>query len=224
MSRTTKALLFSCFAFLQPATAVPVIAQFAEVPVPEAMATLDFMVGEWTVEGRFRTPDYIGDDRTLWYLTRDGGVTRFDGQAWVAFAPGESAPADSIRKLASAEQASPYEFTHPLDVTRIQDGFALLLDEGRTSGTTLIYFDTEQDAWIATAFHAPTNAVTTSTAEKSDGMPMFEGRGTDRRGERIFRQRYELQGSDAFVIRTNVSFDEGVTWIDDQIVQEIHRR
>ncbi len=52
-------------------------AQFDQIPVPSRMSALDFMVGEWAVEGAFRTPDHVLADRTLWYLTRGGGVTSF---------------------------------------------------------------------------------------------------------------------------------------------------
>ncbi len=204
-------------------TSTAVEAQFDDVPVPEAMSALDFMLGDWQVEGTFRMPDHVGQDRTLWYLTRVDGITRFDGQAWVAFRPGESPVADSILQLVTA-RAEPFAFTNPLTATRIQDGFALLLDQGRTAGTILIYFDTDEAAWVATGFHAPTIAVTTSVAAATEGLPVFEGRETDRRGERIFRQRYELHGPDAYTIRTDVSFDEGVTWMDDQMIRQVRRR
>ncbi len=107
---------------------------------------------------------------------------------------------------------------------RIQDGFALVVDGGRTSGSTVVFFDTGRTAWVATHVHAPTNGVSTSVAREADGLPIFEGRATDRRGERIFRRRYETHGPDHYTIRTDISFDEGVTWIDDQIVQEVRRR
>lgn len=197
-------------------------AQFDEVPVPESMARLDFMLGEWTVTGTFRTPDHIGGDRTLWYETRGGGLTRFDGQGWTAFSPG-SPTADSVRG-AMGPPADPFAFAGEMSVTRIQDDFMLLIDEGRTSGSTLIYFDGTTAEWVATAFHAPTNGVTRSAAAATEGLPVFEGRATDRRGERIFRTRYEVHGPDHFTIHIDVSFDDGVTWLDDQSVREARRK
>ncbi len=97
------------------------------------------MIGEWEVDGVFRTPDHIHTDRTLWYLTRDGGITRFDGQTWTTYAHGQSELADSIRQTIDGP-AEPYPFTNERNVTRIQDGFALLIDEGRTSGSMMVFF------------------------------------------------------------------------------------
>ena len=203
--------------------ATPATAQFDEIAVPAEMDVLDFMIGEWLVEGTFRNPDHVGTDRTLWYTTRGGGIMRFDGRSWTAFTPGESHSADSILS-GVAERAAPYTFSNTMSARRIQDGFLLIVDEGRTAGTTLIYYDTSSSEWIATAYHAPTNGVSTSRAPLADGVPVFEGRATDRRGERILRRRYEAHGADHFTVRTDISFDEGVTWIDDQIVQEVRRR
>lgn len=199
-----------------------VAGQFDEVPVPEPLGRLDFMVGQWRVEGAFRTPDHIGTDRTLWYETRGGGLTRFDGREWVAYGAG-STVADSISALIT-EPAEPFGFTTEQNTRWAQDGFLLVIDEGRTSGTTLIYFDTAADEWVSTAFHAPTNGVTRSTAPSTGELPVFEGMATDRRGERTFRTRYEVHGPDHFTVRTDVTFDGGDTWLDDQIVQEVRRR
>ena len=211
----------TCTAFVLAPVAAS--AQFDNISVPAQMESLDFMVGQWTVEGVFRTPDYVGADRTLWYLTRSGGITRFDGRTWTAYGRRQSAVVDSVFQQIDG-RGEPYRFTHPRDVTWIQDGFALSIDEGRTSGTTVVFFDTDRAAWVATAFHAPTNGVTTSMASESTGPPIFEGRATDRRGERIFRRRYQRHGLDHYTIRTDISFDEGVTWIDDQMVREVRRR
>lgn len=208
--------------FLMCLQAAPAAGQFDAVPVPEPLALMDFITGEWSVAGAFRTPDHIGSDRTLWYQTRGGGVTAFDGRAWVAHTSG-SATADSIGALMESP-ADPFRFEGEMTARWIQDGFVLLLDEGRTSGTTLIYFDTAETEWVSTAFHAPSNSVTRSSAPSTGELPAFEGSATDRRGERTFRTRYELQGPDHFLVRTDVTFDGGVTWIDDQIVQEVRRR
>jgi len=138
-------------------------AQFDEIAVPEQMAALNFMVGDWDVDGVFRTPDHIHTDRTLWYLTRGGGITQFDGRVWTTFSKGESSLADLLLAQTST-RAQPYRFANLRSVKPIQDGFAMLLDEGRTSGSAVIYFDTERAKWVATQFHAPTNSVTTSNA------------------------------------------------------------
>ncbi len=37
-------------------------------------------------------------------------------------------------------------------------------------------------------------------------------------------QSTEVERDHAYTIRTDVSFDEGVTWIDDQMVQQVRRR
>ena len=66
--------------------------------------------------------------------------------------------------------------------------------------------------------------MTRSVAPFTDGLPVFTGEGSDRRGDRTFRRRYEIIDRDHYRIRTDVSFDEGMTWIVDQIVQEVHRR
>ncbi len=201
---------------------VPAVAQFDDIAVPPELKALDFMMGEWVVEGNFRTPDHVGSDRTLWYTTRGGGITRFDGRSWTAFLPGASPTADSIRSLVT-DVADPYAFSNAMVVHKAQDDFLFIIDEGRTSGTTVVYYDTSKSEFIATQYHAATNAVSTSSAESVEGPPVFKGRATDRRGERIFRTRYELHGADHFSIRTDISFDDGVTWIDDQIVRDVRR-
>lgn len=198
--------------------------QFDAVEVPPQLQALDFMIGAWTVDGAFRNPDHVASDRTLWYLTRGGGVTRFDGSAWTAFAPGESPEADAVLAQIGGSRAEPYEFANRRDARWAQDGFVLILDEGRTSGTTLIYFDTGTSEWVATLFHAPTNGVNAVRAAASEELPVFVGSGSDRRGERVFRRRYEVHDADHYTVRTDVSFDDGTTWIDDQIVQEVRRR
>ncbi len=203
--------------------AADVSAQTGEPSVPNELSALDFMLGEWTVEGAFRTPDFIGEDRTLWYLTSQGGVTRFDGRSWVSYATGEAPEADSVLSQISG-RGDPYQFTHARDVARIQDDFVILIDDGSTSGSTWVFFDSNVKAWTATSLHAPTNATTTSTAPFEAGLPVFVGRGTDRRGDRTFRRRYEVVSERHYRIRTDVSFDEGVTWIDDQVVQDVRRR
>ena len=215
--RATLAAVLTLCALGSPASA-----QVDAVPVPEQMRALDFMVGEWSVNGAFRNPDHVGADRTLWYTTHDGGVTRFDGRSWVAFAPGDSV-ADSVMALIPG-RADPYPFESEMTVRTAQDEFMLVVDEGRTSGTTFIYFDTGAAEWVATSVHAASNSVTSAGAADAAGLPVFEGRGTDRRGERIFRRQYEVHGPDHFSVRTDVSFDEGQTWIADQIVQEVRRR
>lgn len=203
-------------------TAEAAVAQTGEPSVPVELSTMDFLLGEWTVSGAFRTPDFVGEDRTLWYLLPDG-VTRFDGTSWTSFAPGVSPRADSIRTRISGT-SDPFLFSHPRDVIRIQDDFVLLIDDGSTSGSTFIFFDSAERRWTATAVHAPTNSMTHSSAPFADGLPVFVGRGSDRRGDRTFRRRYEIIDPDHYRIRTDVSFDEGVTWIVDQIVQEVRRR
>lgn len=199
-----------------------VTAQFDEIPVPEEMSRLEFMIGDWQVEGTFRTPDQVRN-RTLWYTTRGGGVTRFDGTAWVAFQPGDSPVADSVIAEVT-EPGAPYEFSSEMNVTWGQDGFLLQIDEGRTSGSTFIFFDTAAQAWKTTEIHAPSNSAGGATAALADGLPVFEGRATDRRGPRLFRRRYEVHGPDHFTVRTDITFDEGVTWLDDQIVLQVRRR
>lgn len=196
--------------------------QFTEIPVPKEMERLAFMEGDWSVEGSFRTPDVVGDDRRIWYRTRDGGVTGFDGRSWSAFEAG-TPTADSVLRLAKSP-AEPFEWVNELSVWAIQDDFVMLADEGRTSGTTSFFYDAEANQWVALAIHAPTGAVTRSRAPRSDGQLVFTGTGTDRRGERIFVRAYELEDADHYRIRTNVSFDGGTTWIDDQILQEVRRR
>ena len=217
-------LTFIALALELAVTAAPGEAQFDEVVVPQEMQALDFMLGEWVVRGTFRTPDHIGSDRTLWYTTLGGGLTRFDGRSWTAFVPGASATADSIQSLVT-ERAATYAFSHPLRAHWAQDGFLLVIDQGRTSGTSVVYYDTPTSQWVGTQFHAATNSVSTTRAQSGQGgPPVFAGRGTDRRGERISRTSYELHDADHFTIRTDISFDEGVTWIDDQIVHEVTRR
>ena len=209
-------------ALLLAVTAGKATAQQQPPTPPEEMEAVAFMLGEWTVSGLFRTPDHVGSDRTLWYLTEDGGVVRFDGRAWTAHAPGRSAVGDSIRSLITG-RAVPYAFENPRAVRVVQDGFALLVEEGETAGTTLIHFDTEQRAWIAQGLHAPTNAITRAVASYREGTPVFEGEGTDRRGARLFRKRYVRVDEDHYRIHTDVSFDRGSTWIADQIVQDVRR-
>lgn len=199
----------------------PANAQFDTIEVPPQMAALDFMIGEWQVEGRFRQPDLVGNDRTLWYTTVDGGVTSFNGRQWTAFAKGVPV-ADSIRARIE-RRAEPFAFTNAMSTRRAQDGFMLIIDEGRTSGTNMIYYDTAASEWVATSIHAATSAMTVARATVTTDTPVFEGRGTDRRGERIFRRRFVIHSPDHFTIHTDVSFDEGVTWIDDQIVQDVTR-
>ncbi|NKB86980.1 MAG: hypothetical protein GKS06_01995 [Acidobacteria bacterium] len=197
--------------------------QFDDVPIPAEMKALEFMVGEWTVDGAFRTPDHVAADRTLWYLTRNGGVTRFDGQGWTAYVRGESETADGV--LAAIDgRSDPFAFSNTMDVSWAQDGFVLLIDEGRTSGTAMVHFDTARQVWASHSIHAASNSSTTALAPASDALPVFEGRGVDRRGERIFQRRYEVLDAGHFAIRTSVSFDDGVTWIEDQIVQSVRRR
>lgn len=197
-------------------------AQFDDIPVPAEMDRLSFMRGDWRVEGVFRLPDLVGDDRRAWYRTRGGGVTGFDGRAWTAHPPGEPV-ADSV--LARIDGPSePFRFQNDLTVRPAQEGFALFADEGRTAGSTTFYFDPEGGHWVALSLHAPTAAVTRSTAPASGDGIVFTGRGTDRRGERIFVRTWEQVDQDHIRIRTDVSFDGGETWIDDQIIQDIERR
>ena len=199
----------------------PALAQ-ATPEVPPEMEAVSFLLGEWTVEGKFRTPDHVGADRTLWYVTADGGVTRFDGRMWTAHAVGSSV-GDSIRALIPG-RADPYEFGHKRTVTTVQDGFAVLIDDGETAGSTQIYFDTEGRAWTSQSIHAPTNAITNAVAAvRDDGVLVFEGEGVDRRGPRQFRSRYEIESADRYRIHTDVSFDDATTWIVDQIVQTVTR-
>ena len=200
----------------------PAQAQFDEVEVPPQLASLDFMLGDWTVDGEFRTPDFVGDDRLLWYFTRGEGVTRFDGRAWTSFPPG-GAVSDSIRARVETP-TEPFRFSTPMSVRTAQDGFVLLIDEGRTSGTTMIYIDPASEEWVSIAIHAPTGSLTRSTAPVGEGTPVFSGSGVDRRGERIFRRSYTRHSSDHFTVRIDISFDAGETWIDGQSVQQVRRR
>jgi hypothetical protein len=208
---------------LTAAAATAPTGQFDQAEVPAEMGRLDFMVGEWTVEGAFRTPDHVAADRTLWYLTRGGGVTRFDGQAWTAYARGDTPEVDAVLDQVT-ERGAPYAFTNSMDSYWAQDGFVLIVDEGRTSGTAVIYYDTGLQEWVSSSVHAPTNTATSARAPAADGVPVFAGRGSDRRGERVFQRRYEIHDQGHFTIHTDVSFDGGVTWIDDQVVAEVRRR
>lgn len=40
---------------------------------------------------------------------------------------------------------------------------------------------------------------------------------------RILRRPYEIHAPDHYSVRTDVSFDDGATWIEDQVVLEVHR-
>lgn len=211
-----------------PPSAAPraLSAQFDEVPIPAEIARLDFMVGNWTVRGGFRTPDLIAENRTLWYAT-DLGVTRFDGRSWVAWKAGEDATADTILSRIQADgPGAPFQFENTRTVTRIQDGFALLVDDGRTAGTRLLYFDPVRATWGQRAFHAPSGSFTfpEGTGTVLGGVLTLMGTGSDRRGERLIRTRFVPEGPDRYAVYTDISFDQGRHWLIDQIVQDVVRR
>lgn len=208
-------LLLSC---LSGPGAQEVRAQFAEVEVPREVSQLDFLLGEWAVSGAFRTPDVIAEDRSLWYRT-DRGVTRFDGTRWTGWEPGEDERADAmLARIDEQGRADPYRFEHPRQVRRTDDGFALILDDGRTGGVRLFYFDQARGVWGERGFHAASGSFgfRESSGRVHEGTLLLEGTGADRRGERLIRSRFVPGPDGLYSVTVDVSFDSGSHWILEQ--------
>lgn len=96
-------------------------------------------------------------------------------------------------------------------------------DDGRTAGTALLAWDTGRATFVSRALHAPTNGWTESAGGLLEGVLTLAGEATDRRGPRIFSTRYVRHDPDHYTVHTDVSFDQGVTWIDDQMVMDVTR-
>ena len=205
---------------------VSVAGQFDDVPIPDEVGQFEFLIGEWAGSGRFRLPDHRAEDRTAWYRTREGGVARFDGRSWQAFAPGEHDRADSIMGLIRARGGEPnyYDWEDDRRAFWVQDGFAITVDDGRQGGATHLQFHTEESRWLMLTSHAPTNSHGEAEARLEGEQMVVRGRATDRRGERMYVTVYQIHSTDHYTSRTRVSFDDGATWIEAQMVREFRRR